>query len=169
MPDNIIYRYKYKQKVVKKNKVKLSLHIPWRYTWEMEVQLFSFLSSALDGCEWSASHPATLPPGRAPWYPVNRVLGRPWSQPGSFGDKSRTPSRIPTPDHPACSPVTILIMLSINTSKLLILWRLRVNHKTLKWRSTGPSYRGLTSTQDFPSVRLPIQVTNTLTEVLDKV
>jgi hypothetical protein len=36
----------------------------------------SFLTSALDGDEWSASRPGSvLPPGKDPWYPLDRRLG----------------------------------------------------------------------------------------------
>jgi hypothetical protein len=38
---------------------------------------YSFLTSALDGGEWSAAHPdRTLAPGNGPRYPLDR-LGRP--------------------------------------------------------------------------------------------
>jgi len=37
------------------------------------VQLNAFLTSALDGSVWSASHPNCFTPrGKGPWYPFNR-------------------------------------------------------------------------------------------------
>jgi hypothetical protein len=45
-------------------------------SWGVEVQLLSFLTSALDWDEWSASCPtlAMLDPGNYPQYPLNRRL-----------------------------------------------------------------------------------------------
>jgi hypothetical protein len=42
----------------------LSLSTLWRHTGEAEVQLHLFLTSALDGGEWSAYYPTDLPSGR---------------------------------------------------------------------------------------------------------
>jgi hypothetical protein len=43
----------------------------------------TFLIAAIDGGEWSASCPATLPPGRnSPRYPLNRRLGVPQTRSG---------------------------------------------------------------------------------------
>jgi hypothetical protein len=51
-----------------------------------EVQLYSFLTSALDGGEWSASRPCrALPWGKDPRYPLNRRLGGPQSRSGRRG------------------------------------------------------------------------------------
>jgi hypothetical protein len=44
---------------------------------------YSFLTSALDGGEWSASRPGRgLPPGKNPRYPLDRRLGGPQNQQG---------------------------------------------------------------------------------------
>jgi hypothetical protein len=47
---------------------------------------YSFLTSALEGGEWSASHPGrALPPGKEPRYPLYRRLGGPQSRSGCRG------------------------------------------------------------------------------------
>jgi hypothetical protein len=53
---------------------------------ERKYSSYSFLTSALDGGEWSASRPSrALPRGKDPWYPLNRRLGGPQSQSGRRG------------------------------------------------------------------------------------
>jgi hypothetical protein len=56
----------------------------------MEVYLHVFLTSALDGSEWSASRPDPFTPGvRAPGrYPLHRMLGGPYSRPGPCGEEN---------------------------------------------------------------------------------
>jgi hypothetical protein len=55
------------------------LHSMWRLGGE-EYSSYSFLTSALDGGEWSASRPGpALPQGKDPRYPLYRRLGRPQS------------------------------------------------------------------------------------------
>jgi len=56
-----------------------------------EVQHLSFLTSALDGGELSASHPSYSVPGVKVQYPFNRRLGGPKNWSGCFGDKSFLP------------------------------------------------------------------------------
>jgi hypothetical protein len=52
----------------------------WRYS------SYSFLTSALDGGEWSASRPGrALPWGKDPRYPLYRRLGGPQSRSGHRG------------------------------------------------------------------------------------
>jgi hypothetical protein len=47
---------------------------------------YSFLTSALDGCEWLASRPGhTLPSGKDPRYPLYTRLGWPQSRSGHRG------------------------------------------------------------------------------------
>jgi len=65
------------------NKVKLSLCLTKNYAMKtymgMEVQLHAFLTSALDGYEWSTSCPSHLTPGeRAPGYTLDKRLGGTW-------------------------------------------------------------------------------------------
>jgi hypothetical protein len=54
---------------------------------ERRYSSYSYLTSALDGGEWSASHPsrALYPQGKDPWYPLDRRLGGPQSQSGHRG------------------------------------------------------------------------------------
>jgi hypothetical protein len=45
---------------------------------ESRYSSYSFMNSALDGGEWSASRPGrALPPGKGPLYPLYRRLGGP--------------------------------------------------------------------------------------------
>jgi hypothetical protein len=43
--------------------------------WGVELQLHAFLTSALNGSEWSASRPATLHPGKEPLVPIGQETG----------------------------------------------------------------------------------------------
>jgi hypothetical protein len=57
-------------------------------TWgEKRYSSYSFLTSALDGGEWSASRPgrALYPRGKDPRYPLDRRLGGPQSRSGHRG------------------------------------------------------------------------------------
>jgi hypothetical protein len=45
----------------------------------------AFLTSALDGVEWSASRPGRLISGKEPQYPLDRRLGGPQSRSGCGG------------------------------------------------------------------------------------
>jgi hypothetical protein len=48
----------------------------------------SFLTSALDGGEWSASRSCRFTPQeKSPRYPLDRRLGRPQSRSGCYGEK----------------------------------------------------------------------------------
>jgi hypothetical protein len=63
-------------------KVKLSLSLTKYHAmntyWGVEVYLRAFLTSALDGGEWSASRPGRFTPqGKSPRYPLDRRLGGP--------------------------------------------------------------------------------------------
>jgi hypothetical protein len=94
-------------------KVKLSLYAPWRHIEGVEVQLHSFVTSALDRDEWSVSHHGRFTPVKRPWYPVKRRLGKPQSWSGHFtGDKYFASAWIQTTNCPAHSLVTILVILS---------------------------------------------------------
>jgi hypothetical protein len=58
---------------------------------ERRCSSYSFLTSALDEGEWSASRPCrALPPGKGPRYPLYRRLGGPQSRSGRRGG-DRTP------------------------------------------------------------------------------
>jgi len=52
--------------------VKVNLSNTWQHLRGTEVQLHSFLTSALDGCEWSASRPGRFTYTKEPQYPFNR-------------------------------------------------------------------------------------------------
>jgi hypothetical protein len=54
--------------------------------WGVEVQLHAFLTSALDGGEWSVSRPQ----GKSPWYPLDRRLGGPQGRSGRGGEEKNS-------------------------------------------------------------------------------
>jgi hypothetical protein len=56
--------------------------MPWSYELGAEVQLHSFLTSALDGDKRSTSCPSHFTSGKERWYPLNRRLGGTQSQSG---------------------------------------------------------------------------------------
>jgi hypothetical protein len=57
-------------------KVKLSCYTSWRHMGERRYSSYSFLTSALDGGEWSASHPGrALPPGKGPPVTTGQEAG----------------------------------------------------------------------------------------------
>jgi hypothetical protein len=52
-----------------------------------------FLTSALEGGEWSASRPGRFTPGKSPRYPLDRRLGGPQNRPGCSGiEKNLVPA-----------------------------------------------------------------------------
>jgi hypothetical protein len=52
------------------------------------------LTSALDGGEWSASRPSCFtPPGKSPWYPLDRRLGGLQSRSGRGGEEKYSQPR----------------------------------------------------------------------------
>jgi len=60
----------------------------------VEIQLHTFLTSALDGSQLHA--PSTLPPGKQPpWYSLDRRLGGPQSRSGC-GDDEKNSFTAPT-------------------------------------------------------------------------
>jgi hypothetical protein len=51
--------------------------------WGLKVYLWAFLTSTLDGDEWSASRFGRFNPhGKSPWYPLDRRLGGTQSRSG---------------------------------------------------------------------------------------
>jgi hypothetical protein len=69
------------------------------------LHLHAFLTSALDGGEWSASRPGRfIPSERAPWYQLDRRLGGPQSPSGrGGGEKNAQP--LPELKPPIIQPV----------------------------------------------------------------
>jgi hypothetical protein len=60
----------------KSKKLKLSHYTPRRRLGERRYSSYSFLTSALDGGEWSASRPGRdLPPGKGPPVPIVQEAG----------------------------------------------------------------------------------------------
>jgi hypothetical protein len=58
------------------HKLKLSHYTPWRCMGERRYSSYSYLTSALDGGEWSASRPGrALPPGKEPPVPIGQEAG----------------------------------------------------------------------------------------------
>jgi hypothetical protein len=72
------------------DQVPLPYKLSWRATrhgsaWgERRYSSYSYLTSALDGGEWSASRPGPhkTPLGKNQWYPLDRRLGGPQGQSG---------------------------------------------------------------------------------------
>jgi hypothetical protein len=58
----------------------------------VEVQLHSFLNSALDGGNWSASRPGRYTLWKEPQCPLERRLGGPQSRSGYGNMKEKNPS-----------------------------------------------------------------------------
>jgi hypothetical protein len=57
-------------------KVKQSRYTPWRRLGDRRYSSYSFMTSALDGGEWSASRPdRALPPGKGPPVPIVQEAG----------------------------------------------------------------------------------------------
>jgi hypothetical protein len=91
--------YSYKQ-----SKAKQSHYTPWWHLGEMRYNSYSFLTSALDGGEWSASRPGrALPWGKDPRYPLDRRLDGPQSRSGHKGQR-KNPLPLPQiePRSPGC-------------------------------------------------------------------
>jgi hypothetical protein len=90
-----------------KSKVKQSRYTPWRRLGERVYRSYSFTTSALDGCEWSASRPGrALPSGKGPPVPIGQEAGwapEPvWTQ--GIEEKSFAPAGDRTPIARTCSP-----------------------------------------------------------------
>jgi hypothetical protein len=58
--------------------------------WGAKVYLHSFLTSAVDGIDWSASRPGRLSPGKGPTFPLVRRLGGPQSRSGCGGEEKNS-------------------------------------------------------------------------------
>jgi hypothetical protein len=56
-------------------------------TAELEEKLYSFLDSAMDGGEWSASRLALFTPGKEPLYPPKMRLDGPQRRPERLGEE----------------------------------------------------------------------------------
>jgi hypothetical protein len=82
-----IFKLPVSKKQIVKGKVQFSLSMPWRRTAGVDVLLHPFLSLALDGDEWSASHPICLTPWKQPWYTLNGRLGESLNQSGHFWEQ----------------------------------------------------------------------------------
>jgi hypothetical protein len=84
---------------VKQSKAKQSRYTPRRRLRGEEYSSYSFLTSALDGGEWSVSCPGrALPRGKDPQYPLYGRLGGPepvWTK--RLEEKSFAPARDRTP------------------------------------------------------------------------
>jgi hypothetical protein len=66
--------------------VVLSVEPWWRLGGKRRYSSYSFLTSALDGGEWSASRPGrALPRGKDTRYPLYRRVGGPQSRSGHTG------------------------------------------------------------------------------------
>jgi hypothetical protein len=57
----------------------------------MEVKLNTFLTSALDGGEWSLTSQPLYPRNKIPSYPLDRSLGRPQGRSGHDAEEKIIP------------------------------------------------------------------------------
>jgi hypothetical protein len=65
-----------KNTIGNKSKVKLFHYMPWRHMGERRYSSYSYLTSALDGGEWSASRPGhILLPGKEPSVSIGQEVG----------------------------------------------------------------------------------------------
>ena len=64
----------------------VTLTTPRRHIRGLEVQLHSFLTSVLDGGEWS-TYTGRFILRKEPWYPLNRRMIGPHSRSGRFGEE----------------------------------------------------------------------------------
>jgi hypothetical protein len=77
---------------------------PLKHVEEEEVELHSFLTSALDGSEWSASYPCRFTPRTEPLVPVSCEVG--WAH-IRYGHRTMSGIESEFLGRPACSVVTI--------------------------------------------------------------
>jgi hypothetical protein len=97
------------------SKVNSAIFGLWSHIDGEEVQLHTFLTSALDGCEWSISYSGRFDPGKEPRYPWNRRVCM-----GPQRENSLDLSGIRTPDRTDHSLVTTLYQfLKFNVKKTL--------------------------------------------------
>lgn len=103
-----------------------SLHALWKHREGLELQAHPFLTSVLAWSQWPASDPDPFTIwDRVPNYLLKRRVGEPryWSWNFGWRGKSFSPAGIWTPDHLACSLVTIQTTLS-RLHKYKINWRI---------------------------------------------
>jgi hypothetical protein len=82
---------------IKYCKVKLSRYTPWRRLGGRRYSFYSFLTSALDGGEWSASRPdRALPPGKGPPVPIGQEAG--WASEPVWTQRLKEKSSAPIGD-----------------------------------------------------------------------
>ena len=91
---------------------KLFIVTPCGHVGGVEVQLHSFITSALDKDEQSTLRLSGFIHENEHRYPLNRRLGGSQSRPVNFGKKSLSPTGIRTPNRQGRSIVTILTELS---------------------------------------------------------
>jgi hypothetical protein len=85
-------------------KAKVSSSRSQRSIGEIEVQLHSFLTSALDEGVWLTSGPGRFTPRKIPQQPFNRGLGEPQNWYGHFGEKISSFYRHSNPGPSSPSP-----------------------------------------------------------------
>ena len=103
----------------------------WRPVAGVEVYLHSFLTSAVDGGEWSTSRPGRFTPLKERWYVSNRRLGMPQSQSRRFGEDKillpRAESQTSVHRAPSC-PIGCCICLVVFND-------VRDKQNCTRWRS----------------------------------
>jgi hypothetical protein len=103
----------------------------WRPVAGVEVYLHSFLTSAVDGGEWSTSRPGRFTPLKERWYVSNSRLGMPQSQSRRFGEVKillpRAESQTSVHRAPSCSIGCCICLVVFND--------VRDKQNCTRWRS----------------------------------
>jgi hypothetical protein len=97
---------------------------------QVEVKLYSFLTSGLDEGDWT-TRPSCLMPGKESWYPLNRKVAgtQSWSAPFWRREKSLAPTRIQTlhcPAHSLFTKPNTLAWIPCSSSFLTYLYRCNI-------------------------------------------
>jgi hypothetical protein len=84
---------------------KLSRYMPWRHMGERRYSSYSYLTSAIDEGEWSASRPGrAFPPGKGPPVPTGQEAG--WAPEQVWTQRLEEKSSAPVGDRtPIVQPV----------------------------------------------------------------
>jgi len=113
-------------------KVKSSLSAPWVHVGGVEVWLHTFLTSALYGCEWPASHPIAFPLAGIP-------ASIKWKA-GRKKKKSLDPAKIRTPECKIHILVTIPTTELFNDDTYFQVGRDRLVGKATRYGLNGPGW-----------------------------
>jgi len=95
--------------------------MPWSPRGGGQVQLYSFLTSALDSHGWSTPRPGRFTAGKDTRYPLHREMGDPRAGLGGCGKSRPTLGFDPQIVHPVVNRYTTKLSLAVG---LQIMWRI---------------------------------------------